>query len=85
MYQPQPNDFCVDCGVDTISSHEYYMVHDSVWDQTGLDKHGGMLCVSCLEARIGRTLNYTDFTDALVNKSSFFIPSPKLEDRRTRL
>jgi hypothetical protein len=68
-----------------METHEYYMVHDHVWLQTGLQKNDGMLCISCLENRIGRTLNSKDFTDVVLNTSSFFPASSKLQDRRTRL
>jgi hypothetical protein len=61
---------CVDCGRNT--SHwcgidEYYMVHDAVWLQTGLAKFEGMLCIGCLERRIGRKLCRDDFTNYPIN------------------
>jgi hypothetical protein len=37
------------------------MVHDTVWDLTGLSAIGGVLCLNCLEKRIGRPLRRTDF------------------------
>jgi hypothetical protein len=55
---------CVDCGVDTINAREYYIVRDEVWP---LDPCGGMLCVGCLEERIGRRLTPADFTDCPLN------------------
>jgi hypothetical protein len=55
---------CVECGVHTINAREYYMVRDDVWP---LEPRGGMLCVGCLEERIGRRLVPTDFTDAAIN------------------
>ncbi len=56
---------CVDCGVDTIKADEFYMVHDAVWP---LHPRDGMLCIGCLEQRIGRRLVPADFTDALINR-----------------
>jgi hypothetical protein len=52
---------CADCGVDTFSTNEYYMVKDHVWAQA----QGGtkLLCIGCLEKRIGRTLTRSDFGD----------------------
>ncbi len=85
MYEPHINDFCLDCQINTLEAYEYYMVHDHVWSQTGLKKNDGMLCISCLENRIGRTLNSKDFTNALINTSSFYPASSKLKDRKTRL
>ena len=53
---------CVDCGKDTNKSGEYYMVRDEVWAASGIVPHGGMLCLRCLERRIGREINIKDFT-----------------------
>jgi hypothetical protein len=53
---------CVDCGKDTNKSGEYYMVRDAIWATSGLAPHGGMLCLRCLEKRIGRELNVEEFT-----------------------
>src|SRR5262249_12462754 len=67
MTNPKPRcDFrCHDCGNDF---DEYsYVVHDVVWDASGLSKDGALLCVGCLEARIGRRLCRDDFTDAPIN------------------
>lgn len=52
---------CVDCDKDT-GGGEYYMVSDEVWAASGLEPHGGMLCLRCLERRIGREINGDDFT-----------------------
>lgn len=56
---------CRDCGYDTID--EFYMVHDSVWLASGLSKRGGLLCIGCLERRIGRQLTSDDFRDCPAN------------------
>ena len=57
---------CLDCKVSTLFTNEYYMVNDSLWTAANpLDN--GMLCVSCLEGRIGRELHSGDFIDAPVN------------------
>jgi hypothetical protein len=55
---------CVDCGVDTVKAGEMYMVLDEVWP---LDQLGGMLCVGCLESRIGRRLTPADFSGVPIN------------------
>jgi len=52
---------CVACGKDTNKSGEYYMVRDKVWAASGLGPHDGMLCLRCLERRIGREINIEDF------------------------
>jgi hypothetical protein len=51
---------CVDCGED--KDGEYYTVADEVWAASGLAPNGGMLCLACLEQRIGRLLVPGDFT-----------------------
>jgi hypothetical protein len=56
---------CLDCGTDTLAVGDYYAVKDDVWSHAGGDD--GMLCVLCLEARLGRRLSTFDFADAPVN------------------
>jgi hypothetical protein len=58
---------CRDCGVDVFDPNEYYMLLDSVWAQTGVEFLGGMLCVGCVEARLGRRLEPGDFSAAPIN------------------
>lgn len=56
---------CIDCGLNTMYAGEYYMVNDAIWDaHVG---SGGMLCIGCLENRMGRILNSNDFTSAPIN------------------
>ena len=57
---------CVDCGIDT--KNEYYMVYDKVWVLSGLGFYNNkMLCLNCLEKRIGRPLTKNDFPDMPIN------------------
>ena len=56
---------CRDCSVDVIEIGEYYVVTDEVWP---IEHDGGVLCVGCVEARLGRELVARDFTDALLNR-----------------
>ena len=68
---------CVDCRVDTNRIDEYYAVRDDVWP---LARLGGMLCVGCLERRIGRRLAPGDFIHR--SREAFPWPaSPRLADR----
>ncbi len=53
---------CDDCGMSTF--YELYVVHDGLWDQYGSE---WMLCVGCLESRVGRQLVTEDFTAANFN------------------
>jgi hypothetical protein len=48
---------CDDCGVDT-RPWEMYMVRDEVWAEVG---DAVLLCVGCLEERLGRCLEREDF------------------------
>jgi hypothetical protein len=69
---------CGDCLVDVIEIGERYMVHDAVWP---IEPDGGVLCVGCLEKRIGRRLNARDFTDCLGNRGAW----PQSERLRSRM
>jgi hypothetical protein len=53
---------CRDCHVDTHNIGHYYMVTDELWAASGMKPNGGMLCLGCLEQRIGRPLTVDDFT-----------------------
>jgi hypothetical protein len=53
---------CVDCDADTLAIGHYYMVSNDLWASAGIEPDGGMLCLNCLEKRIGRRLTYDDFT-----------------------
>jgi hypothetical protein len=61
---------CFDCGQDTgeYGLNEYYAVHNHVWALTGLGPEDGLLCVGCLERRIGRQLSGGDFPDVFINR-----------------
>jgi hypothetical protein len=68
---------CRDCGVDTSKNGEYYMVTNQVWSLAKLGR--GMLCIGCLESRIGRQLKPADFMDAYINHK--IIQSERLKNR----
>lgn len=61
---------CAACSVDTLSIDEYYMVTDEVWE-TAWPARSGMLCIGCLEDRLGRQLTASDFTAAPINHGVF--------------
>jgi len=58
---------CLDCRIDTGRIGEHYMLVDAVW-QLVHNSNKGMLCVECLEKRLGRRLNPGDFNDSHVNR-----------------
>lgn len=57
---------CEDCHIDTSEGVEnYYMVKHLIWNEFGVGK--GMLCVDCLEKRLGRKLEASDILQAPIN------------------
>ncbi len=72
---------CKDCEIDTSANpRDYYMVTCDVWNRYGLGgsvevpggwEHSGdpsgMLCMDCMERRLGRKLRRDDLMSALVN------------------
>jgi hypothetical protein len=69
--------FCADCDEHTID--EYYMVGDDLWADYGAGDR--VLCIGCLEIRIGRRLTPADFTDCGANKDPDATRSARLRDR----
>ena len=61
---------CAACSINTLHINEYYMVTDEVW-QAAWPRQRGMLCIGCLENRLGRELTASDFTDAPINRGYF--------------
>jgi hypothetical protein len=45
----------------TALGNNYYVVHDDIWSASGLGGNDGMLCIACLERRLGRPLALADF------------------------
>jgi hypothetical protein len=79
---------CIDCGMNTMDADEYYMVHNEIWAEVVPDRLG-MLCIGCLERRLGRQLEPSDFTDAPLNGEGLhgrgmFDQSPRLRNRLGR-
>lgn len=73
---------CKDCSANTLHIDEYYMLTDEVWASI-YKKRRGMLCIGCVEARLGRKLVPEDFADVPLN---FFPTSSKrLAARRAQL
>jgi hypothetical protein len=57
---------CLDCGVNTSQIGEYYYINLDTWLSVVHSKEG-MLCIGCLEIRLGRRLNSSDFTKCFIN------------------
>src|SRR5262245_26874344 len=81
---------CADCGLGTIRLGEWYMVRDDVWEQAWAERrkswHGRVpgqeiLCIGCLEQRLGRTLMACDFIDVEANDPSKHNISERMRNR----
>jgi len=84
---------CADCGVGTITLGEFYMVRRQIWEKAWAGRRRPwthlpgqeILCIGCLEARIGRTLTRSDFSDVPVNDiNDGSYRSDRLRDRLIR-
>lgn len=73
---------CKDCKIDTGKIGEHYMLKDSVWYSV-YPSQEGMLCINCIEKRLGRKLNKNDFNNSYVNNLNFGVKNCKLVDRLT--
>jgi len=57
---------CIDCGKDCkINPIDYYMVTFELWGKYGVG--GDMLCMDCIENRIGHKLTKEDILDCPLN------------------
>lgn len=74
---------CKDCATCTLCDDEYYMVTDQVWESAKLPHNKGMLCLGCLELRIGRLLTKDDFSDVPLNNLNFWPKSKRFTTRLT--
>lgn len=72
---------CVECGIDTDQIGEYFSLKDEVWKAAEHAETDHMLCIGCLEARIGRKLVPADFTDAPINSPGRWPHSDRMKDR----
>jgi len=70
---------CVDC--DTNTSYEHYFVKNEIWHGLAKMTEVGMLCVGCIELRIGRKLSPEDFTDAHINNPKTHPMTERLRSR----
>ena len=58
---------CLDCRKDCGKSGEHFMLIDETWAKVH-NSPRGMLCVDCLEKRLGRQLCASDFNASHVNR-----------------
>jgi hypothetical protein len=62
--------------------HEHYFVSLDLW-LMAVGGISGMLCIGCLEHRIGRPLDARDFTSAHINNPKLYPMSDRLRNRIT--
>lgn len=79
---PSNAGLCIDCQRDTHKIGEYYMVQNRVWKKANPEEKG-MLCIGCLERRLGHKLHFLDFLWCPLNVQNVFDPtaSKRLRDR----
>jgi len=59
---------CIDCGINTGPTQEYFMLRHDIWRRlVARRERGGMLCLRCVELRLGRGLCGGDFLQVAVN------------------
>lgn len=73
---------CMDCGKDTNKSNEYYSLKRRVWRKAN-PLIARMLCLSCVERRLGRDLTAADFSRAPINAENA-LACPQLAARLSR-
>lgn len=71
---------CLDCRIDTGRIHEHYFIETSLW-LSAVGSIVGMLCIGCLETRLGRQLVANDFPDVTINNPRFEAKSQRLMSR----
>lgn len=84
---PERDEFpCHDCDVPTapiVGPHEWYTVHDLVWARARA-RPDSILCIGCVETRLGRRLTHGDFLPAALNDPAYGQHSARLKDRLRR-
>jgi hypothetical protein len=92
-WPPEIRSRCADCEVGTLTLGERYMVHDDLWAQAWKGRAKAwqhrapgqmILCIGCLEQRLGRELCAADFTDVPLNDPDCHHMSARLLDRLRR-
>ena len=75
---------CLDCLQDTGRMNEHYFVHTDIWLSV-TKSISGMLCIGCLENRLGRKLNHLDFPEVTINNPKHGNKSLRLLERLGKL
>ena len=73
---------CFECGIPIApleGPSEWYMLEDEVWNSVALPDE--MLCIGCVEGRLGRKLSGSDFAAVMENDPNLFDLSERLVSR----
>jgi hypothetical protein len=89
--EPSWGSACADCSVGTLRLGEWYMLKHAIWEQAWVGRRKPwhvvpgqqVLCIGCLEQRLGRTLTAAEFTAAPCNDPNQRWISERLRDRLT--
>jgi hypothetical protein len=71
---------CLDCKVDTGKIYEHYFIHTEIWLSV-VPTTSGMLCIGCLEDRLNRQLDPSDFPLVTINSAKYSSMSTRLRNR----
>lgn len=71
---------CMGCGVHTKDIKEFYTLQNHIWRLVN-PQHSGMLCIGCVEQRLGRELCMVDFTWCPLNAENLIEGSDRLKNR----
>lgn len=71
---------CIDCKIDTGKIHEHYFIKTDLWLKLVGSKIG-MLCIGCIEKRLGRELIPIDFENVWINNPKYEMKSERLMKR----
>lgn len=69
---------CKDCGIYTWTDHDAYMVKNYIWDIYGVGD--GMLCMECLQKRMGFFLRANHFISCELNRENANIGVMQIKD-----
>jgi len=77
---------CIDCGSNTRGIDEYYMIQFDLWKEFVPENNSDtMLCLGCLEKRLGRELTPEDFLDCPLNNDEDYDKSNRFLSRLGRI
>lgn len=71
---------CHSCDIDTGKIYEHYFIHTLLWLSV-MPSIKGMLCIACLESKLKRKLNKTDFPAVSINNPKICKMSDRLRTR----